>query len=361
MNIRKVLVFPAATEIGLEINEALRQCKEISLVGAGFGGSTHAPFAFEAFFELPSIHQSDWLDRLIELCHSLSLDYIFPAYDDAIVALAESADRLPAHVLAPPLDICKLTRSKRNTYRALADIVRVPELYEAEPAADSFPVFVKPDRGQGSQGARLVHDAQQLRQALAAEPDLIACEYLPGQEYTVDCFSDREHGLLFAKARIRTRTRNGIAVNTVSINLPEARAIGERIHARLGMRGAWFFQLKRASNGMLALLEVAPRIAGSMSTHRVAGVNFPLLTIFEHERLPISILLNDGPIELDRSLRNRFRHSVSFGTLYIDLDDTLVLRNKVNLDAIRLVFLARNQQARVVLITRHSEIGRAHV
>ena len=91
-----------------------------------------------------------------------------------------------------------------------------------------------------------------------------------------------------------------------------------------------------------------------MSTHRVIGVNFPLLTIFEQERAPIRMLLNRDDIELDRALRNRFRHPIRFSTLYIDLDDTLILNQKINIDAVNLVFQCLNRGIRVKLLTRHA-------
>lgn len=352
MNARKVLVFPAASEVGLEINEALRHCKEVEVHGAGVGGSTHGPFAFERFHEVPSIQDESWLASLKELCLKQGIDYIFPAYDDVIVALAAVRDQLPAVVLAPSLDVCLLTRSKRATYERLAPHIRVPLVHDGEP--DAFPVFVKPDRGQGSQGARRIDGPQALREALRDQPDLLVTELLTGEEYTVDCFSDRDRGVLFANARIRNRTRNGIAVNTESVDLPEAQDLARRIQGEIGLHGAWFYQVKRARGGELALLEVAPRIAGSMSTHRVMGVNFPLLTIFEHERLPVRIMTNPGSVELDRALRNRYQHSIRYRALYIDLDDTLIVRGLVNLDAIRLVYQSRNAGAKVILITRHA-------
>jgi len=37
---------------------------------------------------------------------------------------------------------------------------------------------------------------------------------------TVDCFSDRETGLLYADARLRVRTRAGISVRAAHIDLP---------------------------------------------------------------------------------------------------------------------------------------------
>jgi len=354
LKVRNVLVFPAGTEIGLEINEALRHCKEVKLFGAGVSASSHAPFAFERFYHLPSVYEPDWLTKLSDLCRQLTIDYIFPAHDDAVVALASERQHIPAVVLTASVRTCIATRSKRTTYNALRHEIRVPKIFESTPLASDYPLFVKPDRGQGSQGATLVRSAAELAVATAPLPEPLVCEYLPGDEYTVDCFSDREQGLLFSGARVRQRMRNGISVNTAPVVLQGVETIARKIHDTLQMHGAWFFQLKRAANGDLALLEVAPRIAGSMSVHRVLGVNFPLLTIFEYEREPIRLLLNRDRIELDRALRNRYRHPICFSTLYIDLDDTLILNEQINLDAIRLVFQCMNQGIKVKLLTRHA-------
>jgi carbamoyl-phosphate synthase large subunit len=59
------------------------------------------------------------------------------------------------------------------------------------------------------------------------------------------------------------------------------------------------------------------------------------------------------PVELDRSLQNQYRLGLSYAALYIDLDDTLLLRGKVNLDALRLVYSCLNRKISVILITRH--------
>ena len=293
------------------------------------------------------------MDALIGLCRSLCIDYIFPAYDDVIIALSREADRLPAKVISSPSSACEITRSKSDTYRALAGIIRVPHLFASSAEVGNYPVFVKPDRGQGSFGIARADNAEELASATKAIRDPIICEYLPGEEYTIDCFSDRERGVLFAGARRRRRIRNGISVNTLTEVLPEAKEMAHLIGRKLGLRGAWFFQLKRTQDGQLVLLEVAPRIAGAMAAHRVLGVNFPLLSIFEEERLPLSVRPLAGIIELDRALENRYRHSINFSTLYIDLDDTLLVNDRVNLLAMKLLFQCINNGKKIVLISRH--------
>ncbi len=358
MTARQVLVFPAGTEIGLEIFESLRHCKETQLHAAGQDVANHAMFAYDKYHVIPSIREPGWVEALAALCRELRIDYIFPAYDDVIVALAEHAGELPAQVVSSPLETCLVTRSKRQTYALLDGLIRVPAVYESPAQVVGYPVLVKPERGQGSQGIARVDDAAQLAAAMQAVQDPLICEYLPGEEYTIDCFSDREKGLLFCGARIRQRTRNGISVSTSTTELPGIAEVATRIASRMELRGAWFFQLKRARDGELALLEVAPRIAGSMSAHRVTGVNFALLSIFEQERRPLSVLTNPMPVQLDRALRNRYRHGFRFKTLYIDFDDTIVVNGRVNLDAISLVYKCIDDGIKVILLTRHAgDIG----
>jgi hypothetical protein len=199
-----------------------------------------------------------------------------------------------------------------------------------------------------------VADSAELAAAVAHIRAPIICEYLLGEEYTVDCFSDREKGVLSAGARVRRRTRNGISVNTVTAPLPEAEGLAQIISNTLKLRGAWFFQLKRAADGELTLLEVAPHIAGSMAAHCVKGVKFPLLSIFEHERLPLSVTANAGVVELDRALSNRYRHQITFSVLYVDLDDTLILNGNVNTDVVALIYQSINRGVPVKLLTRHA-------
>lgn len=354
MRVRNVLIFPAGTEIGLEIFNALRHCKEVKLFGAGQDVSNHAKFIYEQYYTIPSICDENWLRILIGLCHSLKIDYIFPAYDDIIVALAKVRDKLPAVLIAPSESVCNITRSKSKTYSFLQHVVKVPQLFKGPKEVKQYPVFLKPDIGQGSMEVKKILNEDELISFLNKREGMIVSEYLPGEEYTVDCFSDREKGLLFCGARIRGRMRNGIAVNTKLMQLPEAYEFAIKIGEALSLYGAWFFQLKRAEDGELTLLEVAPRIAGSMAAHRVSGINFPLLCIYEHERFPVQIQVNRCAIEMDRALYNKYRHSIDFDVVYVDLDDTLILNNKVNVDIIKLIYQCINRSKKIVLITRHS-------
>jgi carbamoyl-phosphate synthase large subunit len=353
---RRVLVFPAGTEIGLEIGRALRHCKEVELVGAGSPGSNPGRFAYAQYLDVPSVYEEGWIEAIEELCERHRIDYLFPATDDAILGLAGRDKLGGADVVLPGRDACETTRFKSRTYERLRGQIAVPAIYSLEEALSRLPVFIKPDRGQGSYGTALAKTAEALAHAVQSLPDPLICEYLPGEEFTVDCFSDRDRGLLFAGARQRLRLKNGIAVHTRSVELPGIREIAERISQAFAMRGAWFFQIKRSAKGELVLLEVAPRIAGSMSCYRVKGINFPLLSLFEMERRPIQIMEQPYEVEVDRVLQNRYKLTLEYDSVYFDFDDTVFVKGSINLLALQLIFQCIERDKKVFLLTRHGRV-----
>jgi carbamoyl-phosphate synthase large subunit len=350
-----VLVFPGGTEIGLEIRRSLSDLKEVGLAGAGSPDDRHGPFAYRRWAALPSVHEPGWLPALNHIVRELEIDFVIPGHDDTLLALAEQRDEIAAAVITSPLDTCRLTRSKRATYERLAGAVPVPRVYATPHEVDAFPVFAKPDRSQGSRGAVLVGDDTQLAAAVAAGSELVM-EYLPGEELTVDCFSDRDRGVLFARARPRLRTRAGISMSSRTVESDGlARRYADAISRRLDLHGAWFYQLREDASGEPRLLEVAPRVAGTSAVHRVTGVNFALLSIYEHMRAPVRISPNHVRVELDRALVNRYRHDLRYTSVYVDLDDTLIVRGMVHSTLVAFLYQCLNERRRLILLTRHRE------
>lgn len=349
-----VLVFPAASEIGLEICRALGGCKEVVLHGACQPGENVAAFHFRRLHELPRIDAPDCLPRLQELIAAENIDALFPAYDDVLLWLAKNAENLEATVLAPDARTCGICRSKRATCDILRDLIPIPRLWPKPTSSMPFPVFVKPECGQGSQRARRIDSRAELDRVLAEEPDLLIMENLEGREYTVDCFTQRGRGVLSATARERVQTKNGIATITRPAELAYAKAWAEKISERLKLCGAWFFQIKEDASGQPRLLEVAPRIAGSMALGRAMGPNLPLLTLYEAAGHDLSIdVVPTHSLMMGRSLDARFLSDQPIGALYVDLDDTLILRGEVNTRLIALIFQCRNRKIPVYLLTRH--------
>jgi hypothetical protein len=280
---------------------------------------------------------------------------IFPAHDSVVLKLAESVDQIPATILTSGLKTCQLARSKRNTCSELREIVACPAVYENFDSEEiEFPVFLKPDVGQGSRGALVARDAVELEFHMKRTDGLMALEYLPGDEFTVDCFTDRHGQLAFVGPRRRCRIANGIAVNTEPADHPEPFVeIAEKLNRHLKFRGVWFFQVKRARNQELTLLEFAPRVGGSMALHRNLGINLPLLAVLDALNLDIRTHQNKIGFSMDRAWYNRFSMDYRFENVYMDFDDCLLIRDQLNPDAIKFLVQCHNFGIRVVLVSRH--------
>ena len=206
-----------------------------------------------------------------------------------------------------------------------------------------------------SRNTFIVSNYEELITIISKHNDLIVCEYLPGDEYTVDCFTDNNQNLIFIGARKRNRLSNGISVNTRPVELTEEiKNIAIKINLNLKFKGAWFFQLKKNKDGEMVLLEIASRIGGSSGLHRVKGINFTLLTIFVFFNIPVSIIENDYKIELDRALSNKYKLEIHFQHVYVDLDDTLIIFDKINHKLIGVLYDFINQNKVIHLITKHS-------
>src|SRR4030067_1320385 len=217
----------------------------------------------------------------------------------------------------------------------------------------SFPIFLKPDAGQGTKGTYKANTIKEYEFYFKKDPTLLALEYLPGKEYTVDCFTDKNGTLLFAAGRERTRIYNGIRVNSKPVTDARFQEIAEIINKTLSFQGVWFYQVKERSNGELVLMEIAPRIAGTMALFRADGVNFIQLSLFDRMGIGISILRNNLDIEIDRALFSRFLIKNDYTCIYIDFDDTIIVNNSVNTNIMKFLYQSRNIRKKIVLLSKH--------
>ncbi|ALM27700.1 ATP-grasp domain-containing protein [Bacillus altitudinis] len=351
---KKVLVFPCGSEIGLEIHNSLKYSKDFELIGAS-SVSDHGKYVYKNYIEgMPNIHDEGFIDQLNRIIKENKIDFIFPAHDSVVLNLAQNRERLHAIVITSDQLTCEISRSKKKTYEFFEKQSFVPKMYEKVDDVDTFPVFLKPDVGQGSKGVALARNKKELEFYKNNQSDLLILEYLPGKEYTIDCFTNRNGELEYTGRRERKRIKSGISVNSSTLPMDEQTTqIAQEINKHLKFRGAWFFQIKEDVNGQYKLLEVAPRIAGTMALYRNKGVNFPLLSLYDRMDFDIKIEDNGVNLEVDRALINRFSIQYSYQRVYVDFDDTITYKDKVNPHLMLFLYQCFNNEKEIILITKH--------
>lgn len=352
---QNVLVFPCGSEIGLELFRSLSSSTHVKLFGASSVSSNHGKYLYENYIEgLPYVDEPEFIDALNRIIDEHEIDFLFPAHDSVVLNFAVHQKKLNCKVIGSSVETCRICRSKRITYEKFVSLLKIPELYDRLEEISEWPIFLKPNIGQGSRGTYLAHSYKEAKFYVSQDSSLLPMEYLPGAEYTVDCFTDCHGRLRFAGARERIRVQNGISVHSRPVNDDAFHEMAETINATLEFRGVWFFQVKKDNDGQITLMEIAPRMAGTMSLYRNIGVNFALLSVFDAMDLDIEILVNNFDIEVDRALSNRFKTDINYKHLYIDLDDCLIFESKVNLEAVALLYQCLNRNIQVHLMTRHA-------
>ena len=352
---KNVLIFPGGTEVGQEIFRSLRYCKEVNLFAVSSGVKQHAPFVFEHYREIPPVTDPGCLAALLTVIADWRIDCIYPANPLVIDFLNIHRDTMGCQMILPSPEVLQVTRSKHATYNLLQSVVPVPEIIETIDADTRFPVFLKPDALYGSQGTRIVHSLPEFEALQPMEPGMLVSEFLPGQEFTVDCFSNHAGELLFARPRTRERIRMGTSMHSEPVDGRIQTVLlehAQRIQQSIPLRGGWFFQMKEDERGELKLLEVEARIAGTMALHRVMGINFPLLSIMDAFALPVRINPLNASVRIDRALTNRYLHDLSYDRVYVDLDDTLIVHDRLNLQLVHFLFQCINQRKRIELISK---------
>ena len=92
-----------------------------------------------------------------------------------------------------------------------------------------------------------------------------------------------------------------------------------------------------------------------MGFNRVAGVNFPLLSIYVafDQDVEIGHLISD--IIIDRALVSRYKHNIKFQTVYVDLDDTILIKNSLNIQLLEFLFQCILKKIKIVLISKSTD------
>lgn len=346
-----VLIFPAVGNNAIELHNALSTCVNIKCWGAS-SIDRHGPYVFENYVSgLPMITSDNFFSEFNKLIGDKNIDVIFPTHDTVADLFAKNKDKINAKVVVADEETAEICRDKQLTYDCFSKESFIPKIYKE---LTEFPVFIKPRKGQGGVGAKLIKRKEDIPNVDLS--DYVICEYLPGEEYTVDCFTNKDGKLLFVSPRSRKRLSAGVTVAGAIEDLTEEiQYIADTINNKLSFIGLWYFQIKKDIQGKWKLMEISTRCAGTMCLTRARGVNLPLLSVYTIEGFDVSINPNPYNVEVDRTLISRYKIDYEYDTVYFDFDDTLTLRGKVNLYAIWFLYQCQNLNKKVILITKHEK------
>jgi carbamoyl-phosphate synthase large subunit len=276
-----------------------------------------------SFCKIPNAGDDHFTDFIFSICKSENINIILPLVTKELFPLSQNKHRFEEagiRILVSSSEAIQIANDKGACYAFLQEKgLPVPQFFIAKSTEEFIhaafelghpqqPFCFKPSVANGSRGFRIVRDsineADQLFQykpyntyityahalkILASQPfpPLVLTEYLPGEEYSVDCLANRGQAVLVVP-RLREKMVNGISVKGRFVYDEAIIQYCTRIIEAIGLHGNIGIQLKRSGEGVPLLLEINPRVQGTIVAGLGAGINLPLLAIKQELDLPLA-------------------------------------------------------------------------
>ena len=205
------------------------------------------------FEKIPFAHEKNFVEQLLSICERSNIHVLLPLVTKELLPLAQHKkefEEQETKVLVSNVDSLEIANNKSRLYQFLQwRGIDVPK-YKVVETIDQFKLAVeelntrgkrvcfKPSLSNGSRGFRVIagdidehdllfnekpnstyisfNDALRIL-SLKPFPELLVTEYLPGEEYSVDCLANHGEVRLIVP-RLRTRTINGISVEGEFVN-----------------------------------------------------------------------------------------------------------------------------------------------
>ena len=274
------------------------------------------------FIQIPKATAPDFIDSLLQICTTQNVQVILPLVTKELLPLAMAKEKFETagiKILVSPADAIIVANNKAACYQFLnQNGIAVPEFRIANTTEEFIHAAFelghpqktfcfKPSHSNGSRGFRIVADSIDEADMLFNQkpyntyitythalkilfskpfPQLLVSEYLPGEEYSVDCLAYNGITKLVVP-RLRKKMINGISTQGTIIKAEEIENYCSQIIAAVGLHGNIGIQVKRNNEGLPLLLEINPRVQGTIVAALGAGVNLPLLAIKQELGMPI--------------------------------------------------------------------------
>ena len=235
---------------------------------------------------VPDVHDESYIPELIKICEEENINAITTMLDVETIILAENRSRfnsIGVEVLTPSLETAKLCYDKYSMFEYLSSRgIRTIKSYKNIDDFEKdyitgkckFPIFVKPNTGRGSVGARKVYTFEELKFICFEEKDLIIQEYIDGIDIDVDVYVDiisHKPVSIFLKEKIEIII--GGATKCISFKDQRLFAFIEEVVSKFMFNGPINVEVFYA-DGEYVLTEINPRFSAAYIHAYGCGIDF---------------------------------------------------------------------------------------
>ena len=314
----KVLLTAIGAPGAVNIIQALRSNGEriAWLVGTDITSLPSGKAFVDSFNIIPRGSSQGFIQAMMELCLREKPDVLIPLSTEELLPLARNKKSIEestgTKVCIGSEKSIEIANDKKALFEFLSklDIPNPQHIPFQNPAEFQrtcgllgYPeraVCIKPAFAHGSRGMRIIADpddttemflnskpenasisfaeAFKLIRGVSNLPMMLAMEYLPGPEYSVDMLCENGNARVVV-VRLREEVRSGISFRSVVVENKQVDKIARRVCEALEFDGPMGIQLKENGGGNPKVIEVNPRLHGSCILSVAAGANIPYLAV----------------------------------------------------------------------------------
>ena len=244
--------------------------------------------AADAYFQVPRLDNSTYIDKLLRLSKENGVKLIVPTIDTELLLLAQNKQLLIDNGIIPVISSVSFIEKCRDkrVIHDFFDAHNIAIAKEYDKNDYKLPLFIKPIDGSRSVDTYLIRTKDDLTDYHFENEKLMFLEYLDHDhydEFTCDLYYAKDHTLKCAVPRKRVEVRDGEVNKAVAMNNSLVDYIRQNLSVVAGAVGcltAQFF--KHQSEDKIYGIEINPRFGGGYPLSYLAGANFPKWLIEEY-------------------------------------------------------------------------------
>lgn len=300
-----ILVSGASGIVGYGILKSLRHSHPTyRLIGTTVYDRTAAQAFCDVFEKAPLTNHETYIPWLIDLIKKYKVSLVIPGIEADVIAWNEhrtTIEQNGALVLLNNSELIKLCADKWLFYQRLIEHnspYAIPTSLEFDEEIQQFPLLLKPRKGSGSKGIKIIENKKSLDEHLSDLGTKLMIQPIIGsveEEYTTSAFFDLDSQLCASSTLKRKLSQAGFTESAETAEVDDIDKALLHLGKIFMPVGPTNFQF-RVDKGQLKLLEINPRISSATSIRAAFGYNESAMSVefFLQKKSPGQPLLKRG-------------------------------------------------------------------
>jgi len=292
--------------------------RKVTTIGTDLKEEVVGKYLCDKFYKVVHPKEKDYIDVMLNICEKERIDVLLPQTTAELFKLSKhkkNFENVGTKITISDYEAIRIANNKLKLTEIFKKLkLPYPEFYLASKFDELIekakklgfpekPVVIKPLESSGMRGLRVLYEGINLKRSFYEDkpvsvsvegrvpnslfitsqalysiigdefPELMVSEFLPGAEYSVDCFRTTYGKRMDIIPRKRDLIRTGITFYGTTEENKEIIEYSRRIAEEINLKYMFGFQYKLDSEGTPKILESNPRIQGTMVLATFAGAN----------------------------------------------------------------------------------------